>query len=178
MTKKIAVLLILISVAGQLFDQTPAMSLEGSWHGTLDAGQKLRLVLTVSKSLDGAYAGKVDSLDQGASIPIEIIKVGCGSSRLYPASTQLQGRRLSGRAFSRVRADISSDGASGNQPAVAGREWLAVNGPSNTSKHQRALIPVRGGTHIAQRFAIDFMQLREEGRTFAGDQKDNKNYRC
>jgi len=65
MTKKIAVLLILISLAGQLFGQTPAQSLEGSWHGTLDAGQKLRLVLTVSKSPDGAYSGKVDSLDQG-----------------------------------------------------------------------------------------------------------------
>ncbi|MGH9943007.1 MAG: M23 family metallopeptidase, partial [Pyrinomonadaceae bacterium] len=42
----------------------------------------------------------------------------------------------------------------------------------------RALIPVRGGAHIAQRFAIDFVQLREDGRTFTGDQKDNKNYRC
>ena len=29
-----------------------------------------------------------------------------------------------------------------------------------------------------QRFAIDFVQLREDGRTFTGDQKDNKNYRC
>src|SRR6185436_12574864 len=31
---------------------------------------------------------------------------------------------------------------------------------------------------IAQRFAIDFVQLREDGRSFTGDQKDNKSYRC
>jgi murein DD-endopeptidase MepM/ murein hydrolase activator NlpD len=32
--------------------------------------------------------------------------------------------------------------------------------------------------HIAQRFAIDFVQLREDGKTFSGDAKDNRNYRC
>jgi murein DD-endopeptidase MepM/ murein hydrolase activator NlpD len=61
---------------------------------------------------------------------------------------------------------------------LRGSEWLAGNGPSATSAHRRALIPVAGGAHIAQRFAIDFLQLREDGRSFTGDQKDNKNYRC
>jgi murein DD-endopeptidase MepM/ murein hydrolase activator NlpD len=37
---------------------------------------------------------------------------------------------------------------------------------------------VSGGAHIAQRFAIDFVQLNPDGRSFTGDQKDNKNYRC
>src|SRR5262249_36945530 len=63
-------------------------------------------------------------------------------------------------------------------PPLRGAEWLAANGPSNSSGHRRALVPVNGGAHIAQRFAIDFVQLREDGRTFSGDQKDNKNYRC
>jgi murein DD-endopeptidase MepM/ murein hydrolase activator NlpD len=63
-------------------------------------------------------------------------------------------------------------------PPLRGGEWLAGNGPSNTSNHRRALIPTSGGAHIAQRFAIDFLQLREDGRSFTGDQKDNKNYRC
>src|SRR5262245_38845217 len=63
-------------------------------------------------------------------------------------------------------------------PPLRGGEWLAGNGPSNTSGHRRALIPVAGGAHIAQRFAIDWVRLREEGRTFTGDPKDNKNYRC
>ena len=63
-------------------------------------------------------------------------------------------------------------------PPLRGGEWLAGNGPSNTSGHRRALIPVAGQAHIAQRFAIDWVRLREDGRTFTGDQKDNKNYRC
>ena len=63
-------------------------------------------------------------------------------------------------------------------PPLRGSEWLAVNGPSNTSGHRRALIPVGGGAHIAQRFAIDFVQLHPDGRSFNGDQKSNKAYRC
>jgi murein DD-endopeptidase MepM/ murein hydrolase activator NlpD len=63
-------------------------------------------------------------------------------------------------------------------PPLRGGEWLAANGPSNNSGHRRAMIPVGGGVHIAQRFAIDFVQLREDGRTHTGDPKDNKNYRC
>jgi len=63
-------------------------------------------------------------------------------------------------------------------PPLRGGEWLAANGPANASGHRRALIPVGGGVHIAQRFAIDWVQLREDGQTFTGDRLDNKNYRC
>jgi murein DD-endopeptidase MepM/ murein hydrolase activator NlpD len=63
-------------------------------------------------------------------------------------------------------------------PPLRGGGWLAANGPSNSSGHRRALIPFGGGVHIAQRFAIDWVQLRDEGRTYTGDAKDNKNYRC
>ncbi|HYV07479.1 MAG TPA: alpha/beta fold hydrolase, partial [Blastocatellia bacterium] len=50
---------------------------------TLDAGaQKLRLVLTVTKSDAGAYAGKLDSVDQGALIPIDTIAVNGDAVRL------------------------------------------------------------------------------------------------
>lgn len=61
---------------------------------------------------------------------------------------------------------------------LKGDGWLAANGPANGSGHRRALIPVGGNAHIAQRFAIDWVQLRDEGGTFTGDQLDNKNYRC
>jgi hypothetical protein len=63
-------------------------------------------------------------------------------------------------------------------PPLRGSEWMAANGPSNSSGHRRSLIPVGGGVHIAQRFAIDWLQLREDGTSFAGDRLDNKNYRC
>jgi peptidase M23-like protein len=63
-------------------------------------------------------------------------------------------------------------------PPLRGGEWLAANGPSNTSSHRRSMIPIDGHAVIAQRFAIDWAQLREDGRTFIGDPKNNKNYRC
>ena len=63
-------------------------------------------------------------------------------------------------------------------PPLRGGEWLAANGPGNSSGHRRALLPVGGAAHIAQRFAIDWVQLREDGRTFTGDKLKNENYRC
>ena len=74
-------LLFLLGLSCQVFSQTP--SVEGSWQGTLEAGgQKLRLVVTVTKSDAGAYAGKLDSLDQGATIPIDTITVNGDAVRL------------------------------------------------------------------------------------------------
>ncbi len=59
---------------------------------------------------------------------------------------------------------------------LRGDHWLAGNGPSNASGHRRALIPIDGHAAIAQRFAIDWVRIRDEGKTFKGDEKDNKNY--
>lgn len=63
-------------------------------------------------------------------------------------------------------------------PPLRGSDWLAANGPANDSGHRRALIPVEGNARIAQRFAIDWVQMRPDGKTFQGDPKDNKNYRA
>ncbi|HEY5755991.1 MAG TPA: peptidoglycan DD-metalloendopeptidase family protein [Steroidobacter sp.] len=59
---------------------------------------------------------------------------------------------------------------------LSGDRWVAANGPSNTSGHRRALIPTDGHAAIAQRFAIDWVQVSKEGKTYSGDPKDNKNY--
>jgi murein DD-endopeptidase MepM/ murein hydrolase activator NlpD len=85
----------------------------------------------------------------------------------FPEEMSLEGVRV---AVSKAPVVIN--------PPLRGDGWLAGNGPSNTSGHRRALIPVGGAARIAQRFAIDFVQLREDGRTFTGDAKDNRNYRC
>jgi hypothetical protein len=46
----------------------------GNWEGTLQTpGSSLRLVLKLSKAADGTAAGVLDSLDQNASIPIDVI---------------------------------------------------------------------------------------------------------
>jgi murein DD-endopeptidase len=61
---------------------------------------------------------------------------------------------------------------------LRGDGWVAANGPSNTSIHRRALIPVDGHAYISQRFAIDWVELAANGTTHTGDAADNKNYRA
>lgn len=61
-------------------------------------------------------------------------------------------------------------------PPLRGGAWLTANGPSNESGHRRALIPIDGTPVIAQRFAIDYVQVDSAGRTFSGDRANNANY--
>jgi len=90
MKNRLLVLLVLLALSCQLFGQTPATSFEGLWQGTLEAGgQKLRIALTVTKSETGVYTGKFDSLDQGASIPIDTITVTDDAVRLEMKSTPI-----------------------------------------------------------------------------------------
>jgi murein DD-endopeptidase MepM/ murein hydrolase activator NlpD len=60
-------------------------------------------------------------------------------------------------------------------PPLRGTDWLAANGPGNRSEHRRALTPIEGRATIAQRFAIDWVQVKGDS-TFKGDEKDNRSY--
>jgi murein DD-endopeptidase len=61
---------------------------------------------------------------------------------------------------------------------LRGDAWVAANGPSNTSAHRRALLPVNGRAYISQRFAIDWVELNADATTHTGNAADNKNYRA
>lgn len=61
-------------------------------------------------------------------------------------------------------------------PPLRGGVWLAANGPSAESGHRRAAIPVYGGMFIAQRFAIDWVKIDEQNKTFSGDSLKNSSY--
>jgi murein DD-endopeptidase len=61
-------------------------------------------------------------------------------------------------------------------PPLRGGSWRAANGPSNDSGHRRALIPIGGRAHIAQRFAIDWVKVGDDGKTFQGDGTKNESY--
>ncbi len=83
MKNSLLLLLFLLGLSCQALSQTPARGLEGFWQGTLEAGgAKLRLALTVTRADAGGYAGKVDSLDQGTTIPIDAITVNGDAVRL------------------------------------------------------------------------------------------------
>ncbi|HEX5702600.1 MAG TPA: alpha/beta fold hydrolase [Pyrinomonadaceae bacterium] len=76
MKNKLWIVLFVLGLSCYVFAQTPAKDFEGAWQGALDVGgTKLRLALTVTRSNAGVYTGKLDSLDQGATIPIDTITV-------------------------------------------------------------------------------------------------------
>ena len=61
-------------------------------------------------------------------------------------------------------------------PPLRGGPWLAANGPSAESGHRRAMIPLFGSYYIAQRFAIDWVKLDTNNKTYSGDSLRNSSY--
>lgn len=61
---------------------------------------------------------------------------------------------------------------------LQGENWFAGNAPSNTSDHRVTGLVVHGVDYFAQRYAIDFIQLGADGKTFTGDEHVNSNYHC
>lgn len=61
-------------------------------------------------------------------------------------------------------------------PPLRGTNWFAANGPGNASGHRRTIIPLEGAPRIAQRFAIDWVQVDSTFKTYKGDPKKNESY--
>ena len=74
--------------------------------------------------------------------------------------------------------EVNRDPVVAVAPPLAGDNWVAANGPSNSSAHRVTVIPIDGHAYDAQRFAIDWVQLYPDGKTYRGDPLDNKNYRA
>jgi hypothetical protein len=61
-------------------------------------------------------------------------------------------------------------------PPLRGGPWLTANGPADVSGHRRSLIPIYGTPAIAQRFAIDFVKLGDDDKTYSGDVLKNETH--
>ncbi|HZD31176.1 MAG TPA: M23 family metallopeptidase, partial [Candidatus Angelobacter sp.] len=62
-------------------------------------------------------------------------------------------------------------------PPLGGKRWVALNGCCAPSPaHRGTGLPVNGAIWFAQRFAIDWMQLDEQGQFVRGDAADVHNY--
>lgn len=62
-------------------------------------------------------------------------------------------------------------------PPLAGKAWLAVNGCCNSRIiHRGSFMGVNGGLYDAQRFAIDYMRLNDDGELVHGDPEKAENY--
>jgi len=107
------------------------------------------------------------ALDSAAKLPAALEHKISAKVGAYPEELTVQCARVN---VGRDVAVIS--------PPLRGDNWVAANGPSNTSGHRRTIIPIDGKGRIAQRFAIDWVRLNPDGSTHTGDPLDNKNYRA
>lgn len=70
-------------------------------------------------------------------------------------------------------APVSSQPVIVLNPPLRGSGWLAANALSNDADHRRTMVVVDGQARVAQRFAIDFVRLDDQGRAFVGDGQTN-----
>ena len=68
-------------------------------------------------------------------------------------------------------------GAIAVAPPLKGKNWVVGGGCcAPPSYHRGATLPINGGIRIAERFAIDFVQLNDKNMLFDGDMKDLSDY--
>lgn len=60
-------------------------------------------------------------------------------------------------------------------PPLRGERWVAEASCCD-SYHRRAVLPINGARRLAQRYAIDWIQLTPDGRLASGDPKRNESY--
>lgn len=71
---------------------------------------------------------------------------------------------------------IRKTGAALVDEPFTGDRWLAANGPSNASIHRRAVIVLNGKPRVPERYAIDFIKLGDDGKSYSGDESKNSSY--
>ena len=60
-------------------------------------------------------------------------------------------------------------------PPLKGDRWIAAASCCD-SYHRRAVLPINGARHLAQRYAIDWIRLTTDDRLASGDPKVNASY--
>jgi hypothetical protein len=60
-------------------------------------------------------------------------------------------------------------------PPLKGERWTVAGGCCN-SYHRRATLPINGAIHVAQRYAIDFVQLNDKNMLYSGPQDQLSSY--
>ncbi|MCF6386592.1 M23 family metallopeptidase [Mycobacterium sp. MBM] len=61
-------------------------------------------------------------------------------------------------------------------PPLRGPQWWDANGCCGMTAHRTAINPIDGELWGAERFAIDYVQLRPDGRLFEGEAKELSSY--
>jgi Peptidase family M23 len=61
-------------------------------------------------------------------------------------------------------------------PPLEGDRWVAADGCCTAHRHVRATVPYGGRLYGAQRFAVDWEKLDDQGRLWTGDEHDLHNW--
>ena len=61
-------------------------------------------------------------------------------------------------------------------PPLTGANWVAANACCNMNPHRMAANPLNGALWMAERYAIDYVQLTPDGRFFNGDKADPRSW--
>ena len=61
-------------------------------------------------------------------------------------------------------------------PPLDGPRWLDANSCCDMTAHRMAMNPINGNLWAAERFAIDYVQLSEDGTIFKGDRSKPESY--
>lgn len=79
-------------------------------------------------------------------------------------------------AYTAATFSLDADATAIRRP-LAGDGWVATNGCCPTDGvHRQTVLPINGGLHAAQRFAIDWTRLDHQGRMVTGDPADVHSY--
>src|SRR5687768_14137294 len=167
MKNSLLMLLLLFGLSCAVVGQTPAKGFEGSWQGTLEAGeQKLRLLVTVTKSDAGTYAGKLESLDQGATIPIDTITVEGDAVRWEIKSPAI----VFEGTLNKERTELPGTFSQGGQqfPLTLKRSEQPAVAPSPTPTPKPTPTPDYSAPADAPYIAEDVVVKTPAGHTLAG----------
>ena len=111
------------------------------------------------------------ALDESAGIPSDIThSVGISVAAPQPPLTQ--------PTMTETIAPVTVDNRKPVtvSPPLTGAGWAALNACCDMNPHRMAANPLNGALWVAERYAIDYVQLTPDGRLFNGEKADLRSY--
>ncbi|RZK95312.1 MAG: M23 family metallopeptidase [Rhodococcus sp. (in: high G+C Gram-positive bacteria)] len=91
----------------------------------------------------------------------------------FPRATSLVPAQLTENV---ANTDVDTRDAVRIRSPLDGPRWLDGTGCCTVTSHRAAVLPINGEMLAAERFAIDFVQLDEQGRIYVGDNTQLTSY--
>jgi hypothetical protein len=97
---------------------------------------------------------------------------------VFSLSARAAGRRAQAIGFTGVPVPVTGRRSIEVAPPLRGGRWVVANGCcSDVNAHRAAALSIDGTIHVAERYAIDFVQLNAQDRLFEGPLERLTSYR-